>query len=79
MMKVSMMRRPRPAPVAPPQPRPAPEPIVPVDTYALTKNTVIEMFELIADESKQNTVKRFLLLRQAAIQSEQNQAFGALL
>ena len=57
----------RMVPLPPREPRP---PRVPVDLYELTKNTVIEMFELIADETKQITIKSFMLLRESAIQRE---------
>ena len=62
-----------------PQPQREPrEPRVEVDLYALTKNTIIEMFELIADETRQTSIKSFLHLRQSALQSDQNEAVGAL-
>ena len=58
------------------QRHPVPEPEVP-ELYELTKNTVIEMFELIS--AKKTSIISFLLLRQAALQSDQNEAFAALL
>ena len=49
--------------------RPVREPGVEIDIHALTKNTIIEMYELIADETKQTSIKSFLHLRQAAMQN----------
>ena len=60
-------------------PQPVRKPRVPVDLSALTKNTVIEMHELIADETKKTSIKSFLHLRQAAMQHENTEEFGALL
>ena len=59
--------------------RPVRESRVEIDIHALTKNTIIEMYELIADETKQTSMKSFLHLRQAAMQSKNTEAFGALL
>ena len=63
-------------------PRPKLDPRNHKFTYALiadTKNTIIEMFDLIADETKQTLIKSFLHLRQVAMKGEhQNKAVGAL-
>ena len=55
--------------MGPRPPRPVREPREPIDIHALTKNTIIEMYELIADETKQTSIKSFLHLRQAAMQN----------
>ena len=63
-------------------PRPKPDPRNHYSSYgliALTKDTIIEVFDLIADETKQASIKSFLHLRQVAMQSEQqNEAACAL-
>ena len=42
------------------------------------RNLVIEVYELVASETKEIAIKQFLFLRQAAKQREQTDALGAL-
>ena len=40
---------------------------------------VLDLYDVVADETKRTSVKSFLHLRQAAMQHENTDAFGALL